>query len=366
LRILVKVKVEYHEVYGLSLIICDIDPSYTIGEMALKRQLIIRKLEEEGVFGMNKETAFPLVPQRIAVISSKNAAGYTDFLRHLNGNSFGYVFYTTLFDTVVQGNETEESVVSSLEKIASEIDRFDIVVIIRGGGSQTDLSWFDNYNIAYYVTQFPLPVVTGIGHDKDISVTDMVAYESLRTPTAVADFLINCVNMTEGHIMQLARNITDASGRILERSRSSVSALMSKLHPVARLRLAHVREDLSEKIIEIVSTGKEYIMKAGLKPANQKSRLISAASNFSATKSTAFKNYCSQLVSFTNSLMKSNLQKISSIEKTLEIVRPENVLKRGYTITSLKGRIIKSSTEISRGDVIDTSFSDGTVKSEVI
>ena len=159
LKILVKTKVEYHEVYGLSLVISDIDPSFTIGEMALKRQMIIKRLEEEGVFPMNKEIDFPVVPQRIAIISSKNAAGYSDFINHLDGNSYGYVFYTALFETVMQGTETEQSVISALDKIADYSGLFDLVVIIRGGGSQTDLSWFDSYNIAYHVTQFPLPVL---------------------------------------------------------------------------------------------------------------------------------------------------------------------------------------------------------------
>jgi len=207
LKILVKTKVEYNELYGLSLIISDIDPAFTIGDMAMKRQQIINKLEQEGVFSMNKELDFPIVPQRIAIISSKNAAGYSDFINHLRGNSVGYVFYSALIETSMQGTETEQGVISALDKIALNAHLFDLTVIIRGGGSQTDLSWFDNYNIAYHVTQFPLPVITGIGHDKDISVTDMVAYRSLKTPTAVADFLIDSVAATDNHIIEMSSEI---------------------------------------------------------------------------------------------------------------------------------------------------------------
>jgi exodeoxyribonuclease VII large subunit len=191
LKILIRVKIEYHEIYGLSLVINDIDPAFTLGEMALKRQQILKRLEEEGVLTMNKDLDFPVVPQRVAVISSRNAAGYTDFMKHLTGNSYGYVFYTYLIETPMQGNETEAGVIKALEKIAGNIEEFDLAVIIRGGGSQTDLSWFDNYNIAYYVTQFPLPVITGIGHEKDLSVTDIVAYRSLKTPTAWLIILLN-------------------------------------------------------------------------------------------------------------------------------------------------------------------------------
>ncbi|TFG42591.1 MAG: exodeoxyribonuclease VII large subunit, partial [Bacteroidia bacterium] len=175
LKVLIRVKIEYHEIYGLSLVINDIDPAFTIGDMALRRQQILKRLEEEGVITMNKDLDFPVVPQRIAVISSSGAAGYVDFIKHLKWNSYGYAFYTVRFEAPMQGKETEAGLIKALDKIASHLDKFDLAVIIRGGGSQADLSWFDNYNIAFYITQFPLPVITGIGHEKDLSVTDIVA-----------------------------------------------------------------------------------------------------------------------------------------------------------------------------------------------
>ena len=366
LKILIKIKVDYHEVYGLSLNICDIDPSYTIGEMAMKRQMIIKRLEDEGIFGMNKEADFPLVPRRIAVISSKNADGFTDFINHLKRNSYGYMFHTCLFDTVVQGSDTEQSVVRSLDRVAANIGLFDVVVIIRGGGSQTDLSWFDNYNIAYYITQFPLPVITGIGHDKDMSVTDMVAYESLRTPTAVADYLVNCVSQAEGELIKLTKDITDTSRVILERNRTRINACMTKLHPVARLMLSEIKESLSEKIIRIIDIGKKHIGRSGLMPANQKSRLVSAIRNFTSYRDLTVKKYRQDLISLSSGMLKVNNVRMNTLENALEMVRPENVLKRGYTITSLNGRIIKSSTEIKVDQMIDTQFSDGNVKSKVV
>ncbi|TAL62255.1 MAG: exodeoxyribonuclease VII large subunit, partial [Bacteroidetes bacterium] len=276
LKILVKTKVEYHEVYGLSLVITDIDPAFTIGEMALKRQMIIKKLEQEGVFSMNKEIDFPFVPQRIAVISSKNAAGYSDFINQLTGNSYGYVFYTALIETIMQGPETEHSVISALDKIADYSGLFDLVVIIRGGGSQTDLSWFDSYNIAYHVTQFPLPVLTGIGHDKDMSVTDMVSNRSLKTPTAVADFLIDCVAEAENNIMELSSQIVDGSRKIAEKNRNRIEESRIRLIPLSRVMISGIKDNLTVKIIEMINTAKEYIIRSGLKPANLESKLISA------------------------------------------------------------------------------------------
>jgi exodeoxyribonuclease VII large subunit len=235
LKVLVHIKIEYHEVYGLSLVINDIDPAFTLGEMAVKRQQIIRKLEKDGVFFMNKELLFPILPKRIAVISSKNAAGFTDFLKHLGSNSFGYKFHVALFEAAMQGTETESGIISALNRISENIEHFDLVVIVRGGGSQSDLSWFDNYNIAYHVTQFPLPVVTGIGHEKDMSVTDMVANRSEKTPTAVADFLIATMAGTEENLLNIYNAISALSLSMIEEVRTVVDANRLKLISLASM-----------------------------------------------------------------------------------------------------------------------------------
>lgn len=366
LKILVKVKVEYHEIYGLSLIITDIDPSYTIGEMAMKRQLIIKRLEEEGVFTMNKEVDFPVAPQRIAVISSKNAAGYSDFINHLTGNNSGYVFYTFLIETVMQGIETEQSIMKALDKIALNISLFDVVVIIRGGGSQSDLSWFDNYNIAYYVTQYPLPVITGIGHEKDTSVTDMVAFQSLKTPTAVADYLIDRMTEAENNIMELSTGITNISQNIIEKNRNLIDTFRMKLIPVARLMISDIKEDISGKIIEIINIGKESVVRAGLSPANQRSRLTSAVRSYSSIKESELKRKRYDLISLSSNTLKINNINIAGLQNTLEMLRPEKVLGRGYTITSYKGKILKSCDEIKADEIINTQFQDGSISSKVV
>jgi exodeoxyribonuclease VII large subunit len=366
MKILVKTKVEYHELYGLSLIISDIDPSYTIGEMALKRQMVIKRLEDEGVFSMNKEIEFPAVPQRIAVISSKSAAGYSDFINHLKENNYGYVFYTALFETVMQGTETEQSVISALDRIAGFPDLFDVVVIIRGGGSQIDLSWFDSYNIAYHVTQFPLPVITGIGHEKDLSVTDMVAFQSLKTPTAVADYLIERIEEAEISLNDMSSGIIEHSLAVIEENRNRLETFRMNLIPVARLMISGQKERLSKRIIELINTGKEYILRSGIIPANQKSKLVTAAGSFIPGKSSVVERMRIDLMnSVLNNLGKMKIM-TEGFENTLNILNPENVLKRGFTITTLNGKIIKSSQQIDKDDVIDTKFSDGGVKSKVI
>jgi len=366
LKILVKTKVEYHELYGLSLIISDIDPAFTIGEMALKRQLIIKKLEQEGVFSMNKDLKIPILPQRIAVISSKNAAGYSDFVNHLKANNFGYVFYTALIESSLQGAETEQGVINALDRIALNSQLFDIVVIIRGGGSQSDLSWFDSYNIAYHVTQFPLPVITGIGHDKDISVTDLVANKSLKTPTAVADFLIESVSGLENEIIEMISDVIDASRIIIEKNRNRIETSAIKLLPLARLMLSHVKGQLSTKIIEINNRGKELIFAATITPANQKSRLSSCVKTFVSEKGTTLQRSNQRLLSGTLNLLETKNMRVKVLESTSLLLNPENVLQRGYSITSMNGRILKDNSQIKEGDTIDTQLYKGSLRSKVV
>jgi exodeoxyribonuclease VII large subunit len=366
LKILIKTKIEYHELYGLSLIISDIDPAFTIGDMAVKRQLTIKKLQQEGVFSMNKDLRFPAVPQRIAVISSKNAAGYSDFLNHLKDNSFGYVFYTMLIEATLQGKETEQSVINALDKIASWSHLFDLVVIIRGGGSQSDLSWFDSYNIAYHVTQFPLPVITGIGHDKDVSVTDLVANISLKTPTAVADFLVETLAGAETHIIGMSSKIIDASRKIIEKNRNKIETSGIRLLPVSRVLLSEIKDELSSKTIEIINIGKALILKAGLIPAKQVSRLSSSAKNLCTGKHMVLKRNYQSLFFGTTNLLISNNVKLEGMENTLQILMPENVLKRGYSITSVNGRILKNSDDVYTDDLVDTQLYKGSFRSKIV
>jgi exodeoxyribonuclease VII large subunit len=366
LKVLVKVKVEYHELYGLSLIISDIDPAFTIGDMAMKRQLIIKRLEQEGVFTMNKDLVFPAVPQRIAIISSRNAAGYTDFVNHLKSNSPGYVFYTALMETSLQGTETEQGVINALNKIAEQSHLFDVVVIIRGGGSQSDLSWFDSYNIAYHITQFPLPVITGIGHEKDVSVTDLVANRSLKTPTAVADFLVDSVTGAENYILEMSSGIIESSRIIIEKNKNRIDSSSIRLSPVARLLLSDVRDRLSSKIIEINNTGREWIFKAAIIPANQGSRLSASVKTLFSAKYSVVDSMKQSIVAATLSFIKASCVREKGLESKLQLLNPENVLQRGYSITSINGRIIKNSRQIKPGDLIHTQLYEGTLGSMII
>ena len=230
IKILVQVSVEFHSAFGLSLNIKDIDPVYTVGDMAMQRKEIINRLQAEGVFEMNKELELPLVPQKIAIISSATAAGYQDFINQLDNNEFGFRFYTKLFQATMQGTETVTSIINALERIFQYEDFFDAVVIIRGGGATADLSSFDNYDMAFNITQFPLPVITGIGHEKDDTIIDLVAHTRLKTPTAVAEFFIKGLERfydrmleMENEIIRIARDSIDSRQKELELAASNLN-----------------------------------------------------------------------------------------------------------------------------------------------
>ncbi|NLA50291.1 MAG: exodeoxyribonuclease VII large subunit [Bacteroidales bacterium] len=365
MKILIRVKIDYNEIYGLSMIVSDIDPSYTVGEVAMKRQMILKRLEEEGVITMNKEHEFPFVPRRIAVISSGSAAGWSDFSRHLRENHHGYVFYTALFEAIMQGTETERSIIGAFERIAENISHFDLVVIIRGGGSQSDLSWFDNYNIAYYVTQFPIPVLTGIGHEKDVSVTDIVAFKALKTPTAVADFLINTVAEAEIRLKELGTRIADKSRSIITGYKDITAVFLSKLTPLARLAVADQKELLSNRIMGILNIGKEYLAKAGFVPENLKNRLEISSASFILSKKKYLEKDNLDLMNYSAKTIESQKTKLTALENSLGILNPVNVLKRGYTLTSINGVIIRSIQDAKKDDVLETQLCDGKIKSRI-
>ncbi|MCF6358931.1 MAG: exodeoxyribonuclease VII large subunit, partial [Draconibacterium sp.] len=264
IKILVQVTVEYHPVYGLSLNIKDIDPIYTVGDMALQRKEIINRLQTEGIFDMNKELELPLVPQKIAIISSATAAGFQDFMNQLNTNEFEFKFYTKLFEATMQGAETVPSIINALERIFEYEHFFDAVVIIRGGGATADLSSFDDYDLAFNITQFPLPVITGIGHEKDDTIIDLVAHTRMKTPTAVAEFLITGVARfyerlldMETEIIQFVRNTIDEEQNRLERIATGLNFSVSEFINEKQTRLTKMGNELQQNVSQF-SFKKKY------------------------------------------------------------------------------------------------------------
>jgi exodeoxyribonuclease VII large subunit len=271
-----------------------------------------------------------------------------------------------LIETSLQGTETEQGVISALDKIALNSHLFDLVVIIRGGGSQSDLSWFDSYNIAYHVTQFPLPVITGIGHDKDVTITDMVANRSLKTPTAVADFLIDYVSFAENHIVEMSSEIIGASRIIIEKNKNRIETSGIKLFPLARIMMSDIKDKLSAEIIEIINIGKELIIRAGLIPSNQETRLSSAAKSLASGKDIMLKRNGHRLITGTINCLSVNNVRMKGLESTLQLLNPENILQRGFSITTINGMILKNTEQIKKDDLIDTQLYEGNLRSRVL
>jgi len=343
ITILFKATVEYHELYGLSLNISDIDPAYTAGDMALRREAVIRKLTAEGVISMNAGLTLAQYPRNIAVVSSSKAAGYQDFMNHLQINPYGYVFNTTLFEAVMQGEETEVSVTGALDMIADESGRFDAVVIIRGGGSTTDLSWFDSYGIAFHVTQFPLPVLTGIGHEKDQSVTDMVAWKALKTPTAVADFLIERTLECENRIISMAGELASAVSEALEAAGEQVSSMQNRTAATARLIVRMNSDRLCYHTETLIRSYRNILTRSEADTVRLADTILRSA-----------KNSISRAETHTGRL-----------EESLRHLDPAEVLRRGFTLTSRNGLIIRSAGELEPGDTIITHFEMGVATSTV-
>ena len=321
IKILVQVNVEFHELYGLSLNISDIDPKYTIGDLAQKRTEILKKLEDEGIINMNKELAFPVVPQKIAIISSDTAAGYQDFLNQLENNSFGFKFYTKLFPSIMQGLQAEESIINSLERIYNYEDFFDLVVIIRGGGSQADLSCFNNYMLAANVAQFPLPVLTGIGHDKDESIVDIVAHKKLKTPTAVAEFIIDTVDRFENNLINLKDNILNLITDYTQDQKT-------KLAQFAAVTVPSVKNNLYKYDYQLNKIKNQLIHQCNI--YTQKQNLF-----------------------------------LKNLENKTSLLDPSNILKRGYSITYFNNKKLKDLKNIKENDEIITKLFTGFIRSTV-
>jgi exodeoxyribonuclease VII large subunit len=321
IKILCKASVEFHPQYGLSLNITDIDPSYTLGDLARMKQEVIQRLRKEGVYDMNRELRFPLVPQRIAIISSETAAGYGDFMESILQNRHGFLFHTTLYPAIMQGDAAPLSITSAMEKVYESESEFDCLVLIRGGGSKADLESFNQYELAYFITQFPLPVITGIGHERDESVADMVAHLGLKTPTAVAEFLVD-------QLLSFEFSLSALLDRLSTSVRNSVKGDLNRLERYGS-SMMHLSRGLLQQQSERLRQSEQRLQR--------------------------------ELVM----LMERSRDKLAQLQKRTELVNPENILKRGYSMTLLKGKAVTSVKGIKAGNLLETRLYQGKIISTV-
>lgn len=343
MKVLIEVYAQFHEAYGFSWIISDIDPNYTLGDMARKRQEIIKRLKEEGVFDLNKQLDLPLFSQRIAVISSKSAAGYGDFANQLYGNQYGYYFEVELFAATMQGEDVERSIIKALNAINDRCDDFDCVVIIRGGGATSDMSGFDALELAENVANFPLPIITGIGHDRDECILDMVSHTRVKTPTAAAALLIDNLHTAE-------RRIDDARQRIAN--------LTSRKMEVEKLRLSR----LAERLPSLFGSVKD----------KQEARLNILQERLFRLAEIRLSN-CENIVGQLEKKISLTAEHLLMVEKhRLELLEgraqnldPQLLLRRGYSITLVGGKALRDPSQVKQGDKIETRLEKGTIISTI-
>ena len=341
MKVLLKVYADFHEAYGFSWIVTDINPEFTMGDMARKRQEIIDTLKREGVFELQKELVLPQFAQRIAVISSENAAGYGDFCHQLADNPQQLKFYTRLFPAVMQGEGVEESIIGALNSINENIEKFDAVVIIRGGGATSDLSGFDTLRLAENVANFPIPIITGIGHDRDESIVDMVAHTKVKTPTAAAALLIDHLNF------------------VLERLLDAQAELIAAVRHRNELEQARLMR-MSEKIPMLFSLVK----------TRQEQRIERHLANITASLNDKLSREHHRLSLIEKQLNPTLLQQMTKenyrlqlLQQRLEALNPQRLLQRGYSITLCKGKVVRNARQLKAGDEIETKLANGKITS---
>lgn len=341
MKVLLKVSVTFHELYGLSLQITDIDPMYTLGDMERERQLTIEKLQKEGVYDMNREHEIPPIIQRLAIVSSRNAAGFQDFYNELNSSP--YSFEITLFDAYMQGAGAEESIIDALGRIANDMELYDAVIVIRGGGSQSDLACFNSYRLCSHLAQFPLPIVTGIGHDKDQSVADLVAAISLKTPTAVAGYLIDLmadfesyIDQLQGDMVQLAVGVLDNRRRHLEQQGYLLARMSSDMTRSMELRLQQLISSIDHTSQRLVSTKTERLARLDAEIKNR-----------------------------VDSIVKVQRGRLAMAEAMVANRRPERILALGFSIVRAHGAAVKSSSEVNVGEQVSITLGSGEIKANI-
>lgn len=344
IKVQMKVRVTFHEAYGYSLIITDIDPTYTMGSMALLRKQIIDHLTRDGIIDMNAQLELPRPLQRIAVISSATAAGYGDFCAQLENNAGGYAFRLRLFPALMQGEQTAASIIASLEAIYREADRWDAVVIIRGGGAVSDLAGFENYDLAACCAQFPLPIITGIGHERDTTVLDYVAHTHLKTPTAVAAFLIQQMDDEAAFLQDASLTVRRCAQALWEKEKERLSGFEARINMAAATFTQKRRNRLALMMEHITNAASSRIKSEQMRLDNNQKRIILSA------RHTADKQALH----------------IQAIERALTLFRPENVLRLGYSITRKDGKAVLNGANLRDGDLLTTTFASGEIQSRVM
>ena len=366
LKVQVFVHVDMHELYGYSLSVTDIEPAYTLGEQALLKKEILDRLEREGVIGLNKSLEPARLANRIAVISSATAAGFGDFREQLMNNPYGLGFYVELFQAVMQGDKVESSIISALDEIYARMDRFDLVVIIRGGGATADLMGFDKYELANHCAQFPLPILSGIGHERDDTVVDAVAYKRVKTPTAAAQWIVDRAYNELLTLERLEHDLTACVRTGIDKERHRLDMLVSALPSAAARLMENGRQGLTalehrlvlsctecvscrEKRLDMLSSRLKVLSLAGFSVGGYRLREIEK-----------------DMVAEAGRILLSEKKRMDVLQSRIDMSSPDKILKRGYALVKRDGKFVKSASALSEGIRLEIVMNDGAADVKVI
>ena len=364
MKVLFSVSLNFHEQYGISLVVKNIDSNYSIGDLERKKKEIIQKLIHEKLIDKNAELDLELVPKRIAVISSETAAGYGDFISQLENNNGGYCFETTLFQSVMQGVGLESSIVTNLRKIDS--DNFDCIVLIRGGGASLDLAGFDNYELGKSIANSKLPVLTGIGHERDETIADVVANTKLKTPTAVAEFLIGRMQEFEDYCIGLREALVFFTREKVAHNKMLLKQMSHETKSNTQKILGKNRVNLAKINASIPRIVKSFYINENQKSKQFVNRLAVLKSNKVNEEKTRLLKIESKIQSSCFHRVEKENSKIILFRKTIKLIHPDNVLKRGYAMVLKDGKVLTQKGQLIKGEEIEIKLRDGIKKSKII
>ena len=363
--LLLLVKINYSETFGLGLQILDIDPSFSLGELQKQREETLRKLAKEGLLNLNQKLHFPLLPKRVAIISAESSKGLSDFMQVLQENEKSYFIFTHLFNAYLQGDVAVQSIISALKKIKRVKDHFDIVIIVRGGGAEVGMTCYNNYDLCKAIAEFPLPVLTGIGHSTNLNVAEMVSFRNEITPTKLAEFLLQTFREFEQETKRLNREMIAHSLQLIDKTKQDFNGQV-RIFKHASLRFTDsLKNELNQQIIELKNTTR-YFLK------NENDAVLSLKNDYRiVTKEiiTAERNTLSLISKpIKGSLLHFFERKesdLEQLEKTVNILNPSNVLQRGYSLTLLNGKILSTKNKPKKGDLIESKTNSLTLFSRV-
>ncbi len=364
--LLMEVKIVYHEIYGLTLQVLDIDPNYTLGELQKEREATLKRLHEEGLLNKNQLLSFPLLPKRIAIVSADSSKGLSDFMKVLNENPWGYKFFSMLFNAYLQGDLAVNSIISQLGKIRKVKHHFDAVVIVRGGGGEVGMSCYNNYELCRAIASFELPILTGIGHSTNLTVAEMVAYRNAITPTELADFLIQSFHDFAVPLKEAALTAKKYCRSLLQLENNTFNQELRALRSSVQLYNNKATNQL-QQIIQKLSLRAKSNIPLNIQRINIRKDRIQQLINLRF-------NIENEKIVESNQKIKRQVQrctidemnKLNQIEKNIDLLNPIHILKRGYSITTLDGKIMSEKTIIKNGQILLTTTADFQIKSKVI